>query len=265
MKIFEIIDEENRLNVGTLLYYEKEKAFIIELSEGLDEWTAPLLFTKRVKEGQLTIPRDLSYTWVKERVIPSGRQNIGSILTTHRLKEYDEMKLLELAEGRCSQDYLYIKKIDTQPEYVLKRQKKNLVDVTVLENSSILCFFADDSVRKVPLESVKEIEKIDNVIKNRPLLESCTLGVDGYYITFNNSIDIPAWLLHKKGKSVPLEYEDFLSFAKNSIVDTTTSCNMLECSRQNLSYLVNQGQLAPLKENVKGNLYLKKDIERMRW
>ena len=140
MKIFEIIDEENRLNVGTLLYYEKEKAFIIELSEGLDEWTAPLLFTKRVKEGQLTIPRDLSYTWVKERVIPSGRQNIGSILTTHRLKEYDEMKLLELAEGRCSQDYLYIKKIDTQPEYVLKRQKKNLVDVTVLENSSILCF-----------------------------------------------------------------------------------------------------------------------------
>ena len=86
-----------------------------------------------------------------------------------------------------------------------------------------------------------------------------------YYITFNDSIDIPAWLLRQKGKLIPIEYGDFLSFAQNSVVDTTNSCDILECSRQNLSYLVSQGQLAPLRENVKENLYLKKDITRLRW
>ncbi len=175
------------------------------------------------------------------------------------------MKFLELSHGRCSQDNIYIKQIGNLPDYVLQRQTKNLIDVTVLEKNSILCFFADNSVRKIPLESLKEIEKIEHVIRNRPLLEICTLGVDGYYITFNDSIDVPAWLLHKKGKQIPLEYEDFLSFARNNIVDTTKSCDILECSRQNLSYLVGQGQLAPLKENIKGNLYLIKDIIRLKW
>ncbi|WP_034445851.1 hypothetical protein [Butyrivibrio sp. AE2032] len=265
MRIFEIIDDEERLNVGTLLYYEKEKDFIIELAEGLDEWNAPLLFTKKVKEGALTIPRDLSKTWVRERVIPSGRQNIGSILSTHRLKEYDEMKLLELAQGRCSQDSLFINKLDSLPNYVLQRQKHNLNDVTVLEENSILCFFADGLVRKVPLETLKEIEKIESVLKNRPLFETCAIGVGGYYLTFNDSIDVSAQLLRKKGKPIPLDYRDFLSFVKRSIVDTTSSCSMLGCSRQNLSYLVGQGQLDPIKENVKGNLYAKKDIEKLRW
>lgn len=48
----------------------------------------------------------ISLLWARERVIPSGRQNIGSILSNHRLKGYDEMKLLELSEERCSRDSL---------------------------------------------------------------------------------------------------------------------------------------------------------------
>ena len=92
MRIFEIYDEELARSVGSLLYYEKEHSFIIELEEWLDEWTAPLLFTDFVKKKQYTIPRDISLLWVRERIIPSNRQNINSILTQHRLKEYDEMK-----------------------------------------------------------------------------------------------------------------------------------------------------------------------------
>ena len=37
---------------------------------------------------------------------------------------------------------------------------------------------------------------------------------------------------------------------------------MLECTRQNLSYIVNQGRLVPIKNETKGNLYLKGDIKR---
>ena len=50
MKIFQIIDEENALLAGILLYYEKAKTCIIELPEYLDEWTAPLLFASYVKK-----------------------------------------------------------------------------------------------------------------------------------------------------------------------------------------------------------------------
>lgn len=157
-----------------LFYYEKEKNCIVELPEYLDEWTAPLLFTSYVKRKIYTIPRGISSLWVKERVIPSGRQNIKDILAQHHLQSYDEMKFLEISEGRCSQDNLYIKKIDELPDFVIKRQQKN-------------------------------------------------------------------------------------------ILDTTESCSMLECSRQNISYMVSQGQLAPVKEEVRGNLYLKGDVLRTMW
>ncbi|MBE5823263.1 MAG: DNA-binding protein [Butyrivibrio sp.] len=62
-----------------------------------------------------------------------------------------------------------------------------------------------------------------------------------------------------------MTYEDFLSFTKYNIVDTSDSCMILECSRQNLAYMVKQEQLTPLKEDVKGNLYLKKDVLKLRW
>jgi len=42
-------------------------------------------------------PRDLSFLWVKERIIPSGRQNISAILKNHKMDAYDEMKFLELS------------------------------------------------------------------------------------------------------------------------------------------------------------------------
>ena len=143
MRAYEIIDSENDIDIGVLLYYEKEKTFLIELSAELDEWTAPLLFTGFVKQHIYTIPRDISFAWVRERVIPSGRQNINDILSHHRLKEYDEMKLLELSEGKCSQDNLYIRKIDELPPFVLDRMKQNLVDVVLLDDKDILCFFKE--------------------------------------------------------------------------------------------------------------------------
>ena len=265
MKIYEILDEETKTLVGTLLYYEKERSFVIELADSLDEWNAPLLFTNLVKKGIYTMPRDLSFLWVKERIIPSGRQNIGDILNNHKLKEYDEMKFLELASGRCSQDSLYIKKAEKLPEYVIKRQKYNLKDCTVLTDFHMLCFFNDGTTRKISLKALENIEGVDKVVANAPLFASAELGTDGYFISFDNSIDIPAWALYKEGQKVPLTYDDFLAFAKNNLEDTSSSCEILECSRQNLAYMVKENQLSPFKENVKGNLYLRKDVVKNRW
>ncbi|MCR5292485.1 MAG: hypothetical protein K6E28_06330 [Eubacterium sp.] len=277
MKAYEIRDFESDANVGVLLYYEQEKAYIIELESTLDEWTAPLLFSGYVKSSIYTIPRDISLAWIRERVIPSGRQNINSILNHHRLKEYDEMKLLELSEGKCSQDSLYIRRIDDLPAYVLERMNRNLVDVTLLSDRTLLCFFKDDSVKRVKLDFLgneilrakieKRVKKtdIDKIIRNGKLYNTARLGADGYFLTFNNSIDIPSSLLYDVGKEIDIKFSEIQEFVKKNIVDTTESCNILGCTRQNISYKIRREEFPVLKHGVNGNLYLKGDVEKNIW
>ena len=162
MKIYEILDQENALSVGTLLYYEKSRTFIIELMDCLDEWNAPLLLTAYVKRGTFTIPRDISLMWVRERIIPSGRQNIGMILRSHKLSEYDEMTFLEKSGGRCSQDSLYIRRLSQIPDYVKERRQRNLKDCTLCAGRTLLCFFLDGTVKKVSLNSYKSSDENEN-------------------------------------------------------------------------------------------------------
>lgn len=265
MRAYEIVDGETGLAAGILLYFEKDQTWIIELSEQLDEWTAPLLLTKYVKEGIFTIPRETSCLWVRERVIPSGRQNIKAILSRHRMQEYDEMKILEISEGRCSQDSFFIRKTDELPLYVMERMKNNLRDCMVCESGSLLCFFLNGEIRKISLSSLSGVEGVDKILKNRALMLSGKISAGGYSVTFNDFIDIPAHLLCSKGTRIELELSDFFSFVRRNVCDTGEACGLLKCSRQNLSYLVRQGELEPVKKEVRGNLYLKGDVLKNTW
>ncbi len=265
MKIYEIMDEELDRKVGVLLYYEKEKNFVIELQEDLDEWTAPFLLLNYVKKKIYTIPREISFLWVKERIIPPSRQNIDALLRNHNLRKYDEMKFLELSGGRCSQDSLYIRKISSLPEFVLERQKHNLTECCVLPGNMLLCFFFDKTVRKADLSKLTEIPDIIKVLKNEAVLGTAKVGTGGYFVTFNNSIDIPAEQLYQNGKKTGLSSEEIIAFIEHELLDTTEACDVLQCSRQNLSYMVKQGFLSPVKEHIKGSLYLKGNVLKNLW
>ena len=265
MKSYEIYDNDNGIEIGCLLYYEKDKCFIVELRDTVDEWTAPLLFSGFVKKGIYTIPRDISLLWVRERIIPSERQNINMILKNHKLKEYDEMKFMEISEGRSSQDSMFIRKIDILPGYVQNRMNKNLSGVFAIEDRKCICFFADGTTRRIDLRDMYEIPLADKIINNESLFKSICLGSGGYYLTFNDSIDIPARLLYNAGVSLNVTKEEFVAFVKNSILDTTETGKLLSCSRQNISYLVKSGQIKPIKKEVMGNLYLKDDVQKSRW
>ena len=265
MKIYEIINEVDDYSIGVLLYYEKERQFIIELNETLDRWKAPILLSSFVKKKIYTIPRDISFLWVKDRVVPSGRQNIDVILRNSKIKAYDEMKLLEVAEGRCAQDDFAIKKLSELPEFVKARITRNVIECSTLSEGRILVFFADGTVRKVSLSRFKDLDGIDSVLNNEKLYRSCKVGTGGYYITFNDSIDIPASELYKSGEEIPLTLDDFKTFIQNNVLDTSESCSLLECSRQNIAYMVKQNQLTPVKEEVKGNIYLKGEVLKNTW
>ena len=264
MKIFEIMDEENNSTVGTLIYYEKAKTFVVELEETLDEWSAPLLFMPFVQKKIFTIPRNISLLWVQERIIPANRQNISSILTNHQMQQYDEMKFLEISEGRCSQDHLYVRQINSMPRYVEERMKHNLVDCIALANHNLLCIFQDHMIKKVDLPSL-EYDGIDKILKNDPLYDSCSCTVGGYAATFYDSIDIPALLLYQHGQVIPLHIEDLYAFVQKNVIDSSEASDILGCSRQNVHYLTQKKIISPIKKGNKTSLYLKGEIQKHTW
>lgn len=267
MKSYAIYDEAlERKLIGYLLYYEKSESFIIELSEELDEWEAPLLFQRLVRDKIYTVPRDISLMWVKERVIPNGRQNIGSILKNHKLKDYSEMALLSLSKGRCSQDNCYITEIKMEkiPEDIKDRMKKNIWECFPTEDNQLVCLFQDDVVKKVELlQLVKQYKELSYVLKNRKLLDSVKIGAGGYSVIFNDSIEIQVSDLRATGQSVPLTSTDFYNFVRRNVIDTTKTCELLQCSRQNLSYLVKEKKIQPIIYGTKENLYLKGEVEKV--
>ncbi len=188
-----------------------------------------------------------------------------TILAQHHMQSYDEMKFLEISEGRCSQDSLYIKKINYLPDFVMKRQQKNITECVMSENHTMLCFFADETMKKIELNTMEDVEELKKVMNNERLYQSGKVGTGGYYITFNDSIDIQASVLYEAGESIPLKLSDFKVFVQKNMLDTTESCNLLECSRQNISYMVNQQKLDSGERRSKRKLYLKGDVLRTMW
>ena len=265
MKIFEIIDEESSTYIGCLICYEKSEDYAVELVDDIDEWTAPLLFDKYVREREYTIPRKASRLWVEERVIPSDRQNIAFILKNSKIKSYNVIKLLELSKGKCSQDNMYMKAIDDLPDYVKDREKHFVKECVALSANRLLCFFNDSTTRISHLSEYAYVNKIDTVMRNEKVYKSCSVAAGGRCITFNNSIDIPYHILYESGDRLGITLDDFLTFTRQNILDTTKSCEVLDCSRQNVAYLVQTDKLNPVKEEVRGGLYLKADVLKNSW
>lgn len=266
MKSYAIFDQglERDTAIGYLFYYEKSMSFIIELCRDLDEWDAPLLFQKLVREGQFTVPRAISLMWVKERIIPSGRQNIGSILRHYKLKEYSEIAMLELSKGRSSQDECYIKEIKEEdiPKQIKDRMNQNLWECFPTEEHHLVCLFKDNLVKKVDLDMMaREYKELSHILQNQALLDSLKIGPGGYSIVFNDSIELQASDLRNFAIDLPVVAADFYYFACRNIVDATKTCDILQCSRQNLSYLVKEEKLKPILHATKEKLYLKGEAE----
>ena len=79
------------------------------------------------------------------------------------------------------------------------RQEKNLLDCVVCSECRLICFFADDTIRVIDLKDIKENEGVDKVLSNEKLYQTGMISPGGYAVTFNDSIDIPAYILHRAG------------------------------------------------------------------
>ena len=98
---------------GTLYYNDKTAEFRIKFRCGYDEMKKekpPAMIHRFMPNGRTELDEELSLLWVRDRIIPKGRQNIASILRENNLKTYREIDMLELCMGRCTLDDIYLTK-----------------------------------------------------------------------------------------------------------------------------------------------------------
>lgn len=243
MKISVIKDEYNN-SLGYLIYYEHDSSFIVELPEDADEWKTPLLLSSYVKRKKFTVYPDDALMWVKERIVPSSRHNIASILKDSNLKEYDEYKLLMVNDGRCSQDNYYLASCNNIPSFILERQKLLIKDFLILENRDILLFFNNNESR---------IYKIKG-------FESISVSAGGYGLLIDENRFIDNRHIYNNGTILNIKYADFISFVRNNVLDATEAAGLSKCTRQNIKDLKDKGKLNTVKESSKYSLFLKSDV-----
>lgn len=83
----------------------------VKLVDNLDLFNVPIDFHMGYIKGQREFEGKTVFNWVKDRVIPPGRQNIGDILDQVGIKEYDELAIFLYAKGKFTQDTFRIEEI----------------------------------------------------------------------------------------------------------------------------------------------------------
>lgn len=98
--------------VAYLLYDEKDRSYCIEIPEGVKSVEAPMIIADFIDKNQRKIGNEWSFQWVKQRVIPPERQNIGQILWENNMECYDEFLFLLNNQGKSCQDECYIEEVE---------------------------------------------------------------------------------------------------------------------------------------------------------
>ncbi len=266
MVVFEIHDKAAQgLLLGYLFYYERSKRFFSEILGEMDEWSAPFIFSGHIKKGIYSIDSIWSMKFVRQRIIPPDRQNLGSILRENGLKEYDEWKLLQLSEGRCAQDELYLRRIsdrDILPE-IKKRLEKKVLDVMVLKQHKLLVFLKNGESRIVNVPKMCSDNPLFwNVLRDEEIFRNVRVSPGGNGVEWGEERFLSAESIRQHGKLSGLCFDDITGFIQDRLCDPAETTELLHCSRQYVKQLVDKERLTPIREDAHANLYLKSVLER---
>lgn len=265
MIVFEIRNKvEKRKLLGYLFYYEKSKRFFTRLLEELDEWSAPFIFSGHVKRGEYDIDSVWSRKFVEQRIIPYERQNLGSILKENGLKSYDECKLLQLSNGRCAQDELYVVRVsekDIIPE-IQNRLNQSVIDVMSLKGFRALVFFKDGVNRLVDIREICEDKRtFGKILRDEETFKKAKVSPGGNGIEWDEERFISCEKIRKSGMESGICYEDINGFMIERLIDTAQTMRLLNCSRQYVKQLADMQRIKAIRESGNTSIYSKGAIE----
>ena len=105
MKRYRIANKRSRNTaVATLCYDEKKHEFHIIIPKTQDVTKLPMLLRASAGKGQYELNPQHSMAWVRNRIVPCDRQNIGQFLKSYGMKNYREDLMLEKTGGASIQD-----------------------------------------------------------------------------------------------------------------------------------------------------------------
>lgn len=270
MRVFAIRDEEEygSKDLAYLIYYEADKRFYIELPDDADPWETPLLLSSFIKKGEKTINAYWSKLWVRQRIVPTDRQNLGQVLKENSLTEYDEFELLMLANGRCAQDSYYLEPVDESivAKRFWDRYEKKIEDIIPLAHNGLLVFFRNGEVKRCNIDVIRNTDRFFKpILSLAEVFQRVSIQTGGYGVCWGENVVISDAELYDTGISVPLSRNDFISFLKDRVISTSEAAELLCCSRQNINDLVAREKLHPVKVEQKNKFFLKSEILQRLW
>ena len=112
MKQYAIKKKNEDRIVSTLTYDENTKTYTIDIPMDISEREMPFYMSLFAKKGKYHLEPEESLRWVRSRIIPNSRQNIGQILRENGWKSYDEQLLLTKNKGMSCQDEFYLEEME---------------------------------------------------------------------------------------------------------------------------------------------------------
>ena len=94
-----------------LTYDEDSEQYAVHIPESIDCNDLPAILSLLAKQGIRELDDKWARRFVEERVVPSDRQNIGTIMRQLHKKKYSEFPILEYTSGRCCMDDFYLQEI----------------------------------------------------------------------------------------------------------------------------------------------------------
>lgn len=268
MKICKIIDEaRDAALVGYLLCFEHGASFSVELSDQLTAEYAPLFFESFINKGQLTVDPVWSERWVRSRILPEDRQNLGTVLKDNRLREYDVFRLLMLGCGRCAQDDCAVIPIDATetPEWLNVRRQRKLEYAMAVGAGEILTIFRDGSIWRVdPLGEGLADERLSRICERADLMRQMKTIPGGLGVQWQGDIVLTSEQLYGRGQRLPIDRGELDRLAMYYIMLTPDVCSELNCSRQYVDKKVKEGALQTLRDSRNGRLYTASEVARFK-
>jgi hypothetical protein len=104
---YSIVDAQG-VDYGTLQYNATDKTWHIRINPARTWDDTPISLATYIQQGIYDLDARQSLGWVQDRLLPPNRQNIYHILQSEGMSEYDEHAFLQITEGHCPNDSLFL-------------------------------------------------------------------------------------------------------------------------------------------------------------
>lgn len=269
MRLFALRDSNDADSgvLAVLACYESAGEFYIDMPPGADPWGVPLVLSSFAARGKWEIGPEWAGRWVASRLVPRSRQNLGEVLRDSGLDRYDELRLLELTEGRSSQDDCYLEPLGPAdvPAWFAEREQGRVADAVPLAGFRLLVAFRSGQAVVCEGRGLEQFEPgISPVLGDESTFARAVASAGGRGVRWGTVVRVGAEALRATGRPCGLAWGDLARIAPALLVDASGAAAELGCTRQNVNALVKRGVLSPVLSTGKATLFLRADIRARR-